>query len=175
MDPRHSAQDVVRCVLCKDAVAPVYCKVCHMYLCNDCLAQHLSDKSQVHSVVSLTQFLSTLHCPKCSYHPDNQCELYCDNCDCPICLHCVTSEKHKRHDFFNLKEIYQNKQEVIRNDLEELEKLIYPKYQEAATNSPVKRADGSQHWQKLRSARKTRRSPPSGSRRHHSNTTGGNR
>nr|XP_022307909.1 uncharacterized protein LOC111113910 [Crassostrea virginica] len=49
-------------------------------------------------------------------------------------------------------EIYQNKQEVIRNDLEELKKLIYPKYQEAATNIPVKRGDGSQHWQKLRSA-----------------------
>ena len=152
MDPSHSAQDVVRCALCRDAVAPMYCNVCHMHLCDDCVAKHLSDKSQVHTVVSLTQYLSSLQFPKCSDHPDKQCKLYCENCDCLICLHCVTPEKHKHHDLFNLKEIYQNKQEVIRNDLEELEKLIYPKYQEAATHIPVQRADGSQHWQQLRSA-----------------------
>ena len=102
MDPRHSAQDVVRCVLCRDAVAPMYCNVCHMCLCDDCVALHQADKSQVHTVVSLTQYLSTLQCSKCSDHPDNQCELYCENCDCPMCLECITLKKHTDHSCISL-------------------------------------------------------------------------
>ena len=35
MDPRRSGQDVVRCTLCKDAVAPMYCEVCLIYLCQN--------------------------------------------------------------------------------------------------------------------------------------------
>ena len=102
MDPCKCGQDLIRCALCGDALASMHCNLCHMHLCNDCVAKHLSDKSQVHTVVLLTQYLSTLHCPKCSDHPNTQCELYCENCDCPICLQCVTSEKHKHHGFVHL-------------------------------------------------------------------------
>ena len=44
------------------------------------------------------------------------------------------------------------KKELIRKDLQELEKSIYPKYQEAATNIPVQRADVNKYSQKLTSA-----------------------
>lgn len=72
-------------------------------------------------------------------------------CHCPT-LQCFTLEKHRYHGFVNLKEHYQIKQGYIRKDLKELEKLIYPKYQKVATDISVHRADGSQHWQQLRSA-----------------------
>ena len=60
MDPRHSAQDAVRCALCRDAVAPMYGNVCHTHLCGECVEKHFSDKSKLHNVVPLEQFLSTL-------------------------------------------------------------------------------------------------------------------
>ena len=44
------------------------------------------------------------------------------------------------------------KKELIRKDLQELEKFIYPKYQEAATNIPVQRVDVTKHSQKLTTA-----------------------
>ena len=55
MDPRYSAQDVVRCALWRDAVAPLYCNVCHTHLCKDCVEKHFSDKSKVLNVVLLEQ------------------------------------------------------------------------------------------------------------------------
>ena len=42
MDPRYSVQDVVCCALCKTAVAPIYCNVCHTHLCSDCVGNHFS-------------------------------------------------------------------------------------------------------------------------------------
>ena len=87
MDPRYSAQSVVLCTLCRDAVAPMYCDVCHIYLCKDCVEKHFSDKSNVHNVVQLEQFLNT--------------------------------------DF-------EGEKEILRYDLQELEKSIFPKYQESS-------------------------------------------
>ena len=99
MDPRHSAQDVVRCALCRDTVAPMYCSVCHTHLCKDCVEKHFSDKSKVHTVVPLQQFLS--------------------------------------------------KKEDLRRDLLELEKSIFPKYQESSSIIKTQKIDHRKHSQKL--------------------------
>ena len=40
----------------------------------------------------------------------------------------------------------------MQKDLQDLEKSIYPKYQEAATNIPVQRADVNKRSQKLKTA-----------------------
>ncbi|XP_022310756.2 uncharacterized protein LOC111116062 [Crassostrea virginica] len=104
MDPRYSAQDVVRCALCRDAVAPLYCNVCHTHLCGDCVAKHFSDKSKVHNVVPLEQFLSS--------------------------------------DF-------ESKRDILRRDLQELEKYIFPKYQESAAIIKTQKTDQLKHSQKL--------------------------
>ena len=129
MDPQRSRQDVVLCTLCKDAMAPMYCEVCHIHLCQEYVEKHVTDKSNLHKLVSLTQFLSS---PKCPDHPTKQCELHCKQCDIPICLQCVISKTHKEHDVIDIMENSKMKQEVLRKDLQELEKFIFPKYQEFA-------------------------------------------
>nr|XP_022304711.1 tripartite motif-containing protein 3-like isoform X1 [Crassostrea virginica] len=149
MDPRHSAQDVVRCALCRDAVAPLYCNVCHTHLCGDCVAKHFIDKSKVHTVVPLQQFLSTLNYPKCPTHPTKQCELHCEQCDIPICSSCISSGKHIGHKAVDIFEDFERKKEVLRKDLEELEKSILPKYQESAANIKTQKTDQHKHSQKL--------------------------
>ena len=58
--PRYSAQDVLRCALCRDVVAPMYCihiciHVCYTHLCGQCVEKHFSDKSKVLNVVLLEQ------------------------------------------------------------------------------------------------------------------------
>ncbi|XP_078321718.1 uncharacterized protein LOC111106222 [Crassostrea virginica] len=151
MDHRYSAHDVVRCALCRDAVAPLYCNVCHTHLCGDCVEKHFSDKSKVHTVVPLEQFLSTLNYPKCPTHPTKQCDLHCELCDIAICTSCTSSGKHIGHKQLEIFANFENKIEVLRRDLQELEKSIFPKYQESAAIFKTQKTDQLKHSQKLTS------------------------
>ncbi|XP_052707958.1 uncharacterized protein LOC128183111 isoform X1 [Crassostrea angulata] len=152
MDPWNSAQDVVRCTLCRDSVAPMYCEVCHIHLCKDCVEKHFSDSSKVHKVVPLKQYLTTLNYPKCRKHPTKQCELHCEQCDIPICVQCISSKKHLGHIQVDILKTFESKTEKLQKDLQELEKFIYPKYKEIASNIPVQKADLSKNSQKFTTA-----------------------
>nr|XP_022310246.1 tripartite motif-containing protein 45-like [Crassostrea virginica] len=153
MDPQDCGQDLVRCTLCKDAVAPMYCEVCHIYLCKDCVVEHLSDTDGVHKVVSLKQFLSTLSyssvCPK---HPTKQCEQHCEECNVPVCGICVSSKEHDQHKKEDILKFLTTKKALIQIDLLEFKKSIYSKYQEAAANIPVQRDDVRKNSEQLRAA-----------------------
>ncbi|XP_065926156.1 E3 ubiquitin-protein ligase TRIM71-like [Magallana gigas] len=152
MDPRNSAQDVVRCTLCQYSVAPMYCEVCHIHLCKDCVEKHFPDSSKVHNVVPLKQYLTTLNYPKCRKHPTKQCELHCEQCDIPVCAQCISSKKHLGHIQVDILKTFESKTEQLQKDFQELEKFIYPKYKEIASNIPVQKADLSKNSQKLTTA-----------------------
>lgn len=99
MDPRYSAQDVVRCTLCEMSLPTMYCEICLIHLCKFCVSDHLNDFSKEHFVIPLKQYWTRLNYPKCTEHPTKQCELHCKQCDSPVCLKCIFSEKHKGHAF----------------------------------------------------------------------------
>lgn len=97
MDPLYSLQDLARCILCETSETTMYCEICYVHLCKDCVEKHSSDSSKVHKVVPLKQYLTTLDYPKCKKHPIKQCKLHCEQCDFPICEQCVSSKKHFWH------------------------------------------------------------------------------
>nr|XP_034329513.1 uncharacterized protein LOC109619769 [Crassostrea gigas] len=152
MDQWNSPQDVVRCTLCQDSVAPMYCEACHLHLCKDCVEKHFSDSSKVHNVVPLKQYLTTLNNPKCRKHPTRQCELHCEQCDIPICAKCISSGKHLGHNILEILQSFEDKTEILHNDLQELENFIYPKYKKIVSNIRVQKADLSKKSQKLTTA-----------------------
>ncbi|XP_078321373.1 uncharacterized protein LOC111115455 [Crassostrea virginica] len=138
--------DVVRCTLCKDAVAPMYCEVCHIDLCKDCVVEHLSDTDGFHKVVSLKQFLLTLRYNSvCPNHPTKQCEQHCEECNVRVCGICVSSKEHDQHKKEDILKILTTKKALIQKDLLELKNSVYSKYQEAAENIPIQRADVRKH------------------------------
>lgn len=149
MDPNCSAQDAVRCTLCTSSVATMFCEVCDINLCKDCIEIHLSDSSKVHKFVSLKQCLATLNYPKCGKHEDMRCELHCEQCKTSICAQCISSKEHKNHDIVDILKYFESKKEVLHNDLQELEESIFPNYQEIASKIPVHRADLSKNSQTL--------------------------
>lgn len=149
MDPNCSAQDAVRCTLCTSSVATMFCEVCDINLCKDCIEIHVSDSSKVHKVVSLKQCLATLNYPKCGKHEDMRCELHCEQCKTSICAQCISSKEHKNHDIVDILKYFESKKEVLHNDLQELEESIFPNYQEIASKIPVHRADLSKNSQTL--------------------------
>ncbi|XP_065939003.1 tripartite motif-containing protein 43A-like [Magallana gigas] len=145
MDKRW-AQDVLRCRLCKTPGPPMYCDICHIHLCKACVGEHLSDQSKEHKVLPFEKRGST---PKCSKHSTKLCELYCEQCDIPICATCVSSKEHCGHKLIEITKNIDSRKEMIQKDLQELEKSIYPKYQEIASVIPVQKSALNENSQKL--------------------------
>lgn len=148
MDLWNSAQDVVHCTLCQTTEAPMYCKVCHIHLCKDCVQKHSYDSSKVHNVVSLKQVSTTLNYPICKKHPNKQCELHCEQCDNPICTQCNTGE-HLGHKQVDISEIYERNKEVLQTDLQDLLKYVYPQYIDIASNISMQKADLMKNSERL--------------------------
>lgn len=74
MDPRFSAQDVLRCDPCGTPVPPRYCVYCHVNLCEACAKDHLSDESKEHKVVSIEQRAFVSHYDKDAKNVTTQCD-----------------------------------------------------------------------------------------------------
>nr|XP_034334626.1 E3 ubiquitin-protein ligase TRIM71-like isoform X2 [Crassostrea gigas]XP_034334627.1 E3 ubiquitin-protein ligase TRIM71-like isoform X2 [Crassostrea gigas] len=152
MDPRSSAQDVVRCDVCDTPVPPLHCDFCQTNLCKACVGEHMLDLSKKHQVVPFKDRGSTPNYPICTKHSPKQCELHCEQCDIPICAHCVSSESHKNHKLVDIYTNYEKKREDLQKDLQELVKSLSPKYQEIANKITVQKADLSKNSKKLTTA-----------------------
>lgn len=152
MDPWRSAQDVLRCDLCETPVPPYYCDLCHINLCKKCAGEHLLDETKEHKVVPIKQRRFTSSFPKCPKHSTKHCELHCEQCDIAICVQCASDTEHRGHEFVDMVKALHTKKEVLRRDFQELEKLIYPKYQEIASAIPIQKADLKKNSQQLTAA-----------------------
>ncbi|XP_048752937.2 E3 ubiquitin-protein ligase TRIM71-like [Ostrea edulis] len=140
MHPRRSAQEVLLCDLCETVPLQSHCELCNINLCVNCAGKHVSDSSKRHNVVPFLHRKSTPNYPKCPKHADKHCEMYCEKCDIPVCITCVTSGKHKGHDISNILEKLGSKTESLQKDLEELESRIYPRYEEMASDVQTEKA-----------------------------------
>ena len=61
----------------------------------------------------------------------------------------MSSKGHNAHEVVDIFMILTKRKEAIKRDLQELEQFIYTKYQTAASNIPVQKADARIHSQKL--------------------------
>ncbi|XP_056006500.1 E3 ubiquitin-protein ligase TRIM36-like [Ostrea edulis] len=153
MHPRRSAQEVLLCDLCETVPLQSHCKLCHLNLCINCVGKHLSDSSKDHNVVPFIKHIQpTPNYPKCPKHAEKHCELHCEECNIPVCIACVSSGKHKGHDMSDILEKLSTKTESLQKDLEELEKRIYPRYEEMASGVQTEKAELETKYGKLTTA-----------------------
>lgn len=138
MDPWLSAQDVLRCHLCGTPGSPMYCDICNTHLCKTCVGEHLSDTSNDHKLVSFGRRGSTYKCLK---HSLNICDLFCEQCDYPICKFCISFKEHQGHYVEDILNSLESKKHVLQMDLQTLEKTLHPIYQKIASNIQVQKVD----------------------------------
>ncbi|XP_022320064.2 uncharacterized protein LOC111122565 [Crassostrea virginica] len=100
-------QEAVECGLCQNPVS-FFCRRCGVNLCDSCLPDHVRAK---HDVVDYASKDDDDVC-FCDSHPENKCSAYCQKCDVPICILCV-SIKHRSHEISEL----QDKVEELLKDI----------------------------------------------------------
>ncbi|XP_055999400.1 E3 ubiquitin-protein ligase Midline-1-like [Ostrea edulis] len=105
-----------------------------------------------HNAVSFLKIKATPTSTKCSKHADQHCKHYCENCDIPVCIACVSSGKHKDHKFSDIHEKLSSKTQSLQNDLEELETIIYPRYDEMSSDVQTEKAKVETNYGKLTTA-----------------------
>lgn len=108
MDPEYSLHDVVRCHLCESPGPLIHCVICKEYLCKYYKEKHLSDEFKEHKVVPL-KFIS-----KCKKHSSKTCYLFCECCNSPLCVECVSSREHNDYDFVNVVEKLESQKFVLK-------------------------------------------------------------
>lgn len=127
MNSNQESEELVRCNLCKTSVLTMYCDACHIHLCTACVGEHLSDDSKEHKVVPFKRRRSS---PLCQKHSTTTCELFCEQCDSPICVFCISANEHEQHKKIDIMEWIESRKADIQDDLQELMESILPEYQE---------------------------------------------
>ena len=146
MDSQCSLQDVIRCSICETPVPSEHCENCHIHLCETCVEEHVSDDIKDHYIIPF-EIRGVLRI--CKIHSTETCKRFCKTCNVPICKQCVSSSEHSWHKKEDVVQFYKRKKEDIKNDLEDLEKSIYPKFIEAASKIQVQRTHVTKCHQKL--------------------------
>ncbi|XP_052692248.1 uncharacterized protein LOC128170508 [Crassostrea angulata] len=149
MNSSRGKQDVLRCDLCETSMPLLHCDICHVNLCKPCVGEHALDETKDHTIVPFKKRGST---PKCLKHFSKICELHCEQCDCPICALCVSSFDHEQHFKVDIFKKFEEKKAALQKDIQELENLIYPKYQDIVSEVPIYRKDLNKNSQNLKAA-----------------------
>jgi hypothetical protein len=117
MDLRTSAQDVMRCDLCRTTMVQMYCDTCRVSLCNACMGVHFSaDPSKPHKFIHFKDRNSTLLYPGCTSHDKERCEMYCNPCHIPVCVTCIASNQHLGHKLLKIVQVMKEKKEKIARE-----------------------------------------------------------
>lgn len=64
-------------------------------------------------------------------------------------MQCISSEEHKGHGFVDIVKTIESQRKLLKKDLLELEKSLYPRYQEIAANFPVQKAYLNKNFKEL--------------------------
>ncbi|XP_048729648.2 E3 ubiquitin-protein ligase TRIM71-like [Ostrea edulis] len=135
MDPRTSAQDVMRCDLCETALVQMYCDTCFVSLCKACVGEHMiSDELRKHDIITFQFRKSAPLYPDCASHDKERCEMYCSPCRIPVCHTCLASNQHLSHKLLKILQVLEETKEKIAKEKTELNETISPAYQDIVSD-----------------------------------------
>lgn len=113
-----------QCDLCDE---PSFCRCseCQIKLCRSCSQEHHSQESTHNIAPYLTdkgEIKSTS--VSCRIHFDKMCELFCQDCEAPVCQECITTGHHNYHELKNTQDLLHEKKKTIERDTKEMENVV---------------------------------------------------
>ncbi|XP_078310174.1 uncharacterized protein LOC111135708 [Crassostrea virginica] len=107
-----------------------YCNECHEPMCEQCRNEHLkSPETKAHDIVLYRYRKQQLPVEKCKFHPKRNVDMFCRECNIPLCSKCSIKE-HKGHEFEDLEEIYAEKYALWQGEFSKIQKYSLPTTEE---------------------------------------------
>ncbi|XP_078329850.1 uncharacterized protein LOC111113508 [Crassostrea virginica] len=104
-----------------------YCNDCHQPMCEQCKDEHqTSPNNKDHDIVLYRQRKHRLPKEKCKLHPTKNVDIFCRECNTPLCLKCFLGKEHKGHEFDDLEEIYAEKYALWQGEFSKIQKYFLP-------------------------------------------------
>ncbi|XP_022341640.1 uncharacterized protein LOC111135665 [Crassostrea virginica] len=112
-----------------------YCNDCHRPLCEQCRDDHLKGpKTKIHEIVLYRHRKQQLPVEKCELHPTRNIDMFCKECQIPLCSKCSTRKEHHGHKFDDLEEIYAEKYALQQTEFSKIQKYFLPTTEELKKN-----------------------------------------
>jgi hypothetical protein len=90
--------------------------------------------------------------PECDIHSKQKCEVYCEQCDVPVCTKCIIGP-HKGHDAVELLDVFKSKKQEIKKETQEIESIIIPRYNQKREDANNKMSIAIAKFEKLEKER----------------------
>ncbi|XP_078329845.1 uncharacterized protein LOC111114739 [Crassostrea virginica] len=104
-----------------------YCNDCHQPMCEQCKEEHRkSPNNKNHNIVLYRQRKHRLPTEKCKLHPTKNVDIFCRECNTPLCLKCFLGKEHKGHEFDDLEDIYAEKYALWQGEFSKIQKYFLP-------------------------------------------------
>ncbi|XP_062589298.1 uncharacterized protein LOC134250953 [Saccostrea cucullata] len=117
----RQGQHYLECDICKSPVN-FKCKRCAVKLCSTCVGPHMLTKPKNGHDVTEYHEENRPDVGECLSHPQQQFSAFCETCDIPICVLCV-SIKHKTHNICELSEKVDTLSDIIAKENERLHSM----------------------------------------------------
>nr|XP_022339911.1 tripartite motif-containing protein 55-like isoform X3 [Crassostrea virginica] len=112
-----------------------YCNACHRPLCEQCRNEHQKNpNTKNHEIVLYRHRKHQLPVEKCKDHPRRNIDIFCKQCQIPLCSKCSTMEVHNGHKFDDLEDIYTEKYTLWQGEFSKIQKYFLPTSQDLKTD-----------------------------------------
>ena len=112
-----------------------YCNACHQPLSEQCRDEHQKcPNTKNHEIVLYRHRKHQLPVEKCKDHPRRNIDIFCKECQIPLCSKCSTMEEHNGHKFEDLEDIYAEKYALQHDEFLKIQKYFLPSSQGLRTD-----------------------------------------